>query len=172
MTQNKHKIHYAWIVLIGCCLLQGCTFGAITNALGVYTAPVTKALGFSYTQMSLNRTIMGFVSMIALPIIVRLYRRVNFRLLLTVGALIYVIPLILMGTFHEIWQWQIASAIQGLTFSFLSVTIAPIVISNWFHKRTGLAIGLSSSSTGLFGALFNYLISSIIANHGWRAGYL
>ena len=46
MEQKKNRLHYAWFILAGCCILQGATLGLINNCAGVFYSPICKELGF------------------------------------------------------------------------------------------------------------------------------
>lgn len=40
------RVHRAWWMLIGCCLLQGGSLGIVHNCRGIFYAPVIEDLGF------------------------------------------------------------------------------------------------------------------------------
>lgn len=173
MSERKQpKVHYAWFILLGCCMLQGGTLGAVTNVAGVFYVPVCTELGFSVGQLSLYRTIMGFVALFALPVATKLLKKYDSRVVLTTAALIFILPTLAMSRFTSVTQWYIAGVLQGFGSNFLTIAVAPLILTNWFRKKTGLVIGISTASSGLLGALFNYLISAVIASSGWRTGYL
>ncbi len=176
MLENKKvqsfKIHYAWFILIGCCMLQIGSLGAVTNLSGLFYLPVCAELGFSVGQLSLYRTIMGVVSLVTLPFASKMLSKYDSRIILTGAALIFILPTIAMSRFDSVSQWYVAGAIQGLSSNLVNFVAAPLILTNWFKKRTGLVIGISTASAGLLGALFNYLVSGIIGSLGWRLGYL
>ena len=44
MEQKKNRLHYAWFILAGCCILQGATLGLINNCAGVFYSPICREL--------------------------------------------------------------------------------------------------------------------------------
>jgi MFS family permease len=46
------------------------------------------------------------------------------------------------------------------------------VISGWFVRSRGMALGLSLAATGLTGAFVPFALTSAIAAFGWRGGYI
>ena len=46
MEKGRKKIHYAWFILAGCCIMQGASLGLINNCSGVFYSPVCEVLGF------------------------------------------------------------------------------------------------------------------------------
>lgn len=170
--KKRCNIHYAWVILLGCCMLQGGTLGAVTNISGLFYVPVCTELGFSVAQLTLYRTIAGVVALFTLPMVSKLLNRYDSRIVLTVASLIFILPTICMSRFTGVMQWYIAGALQGLSSNFVSIVAAPLILTNWFQKKTGLAIGISTASSGVMGALFNYGVSAVIEKSGWRMGYL
>ncbi|MDR5785320.1 MFS transporter [Caballeronia sp. LP003] len=55
-------------------------------------------------------------------------------------------------------------ATSGITFTR--------VISDWFDKGRGFALGLTQIGLGASGALIPMMTASVIRAHGWRGGYL
>ena len=49
MEKGRKKIHYAWFILAGCCIMQGASLGLINNCSGVFYSPVCQDLGFEMT---------------------------------------------------------------------------------------------------------------------------
>jgi MFS family permease len=52
---------------------------------------------------------------------------------------------------------------SGLTFTR--------IVSEWFDRGRGFALGLTQVGLGLCGALLPPLVASVIGKHGWQAGY-
>lgn len=173
-TKKKRsgKLHYAWIILLGCCILQGGTLGAITNIAGIFYVPVCTELNFAVGELSLYRTIMGLVSLATLPAVSKLLNKYDSRIVLSLAAVVFIVPTIAMSRFTSLVQWYIAGAIQGFSSNFICIVAGPLILTNWFRKKTGLVIGISTAAAGLSGATFNYLVSAIIETSGWRMGYL
>ena len=55
--ETKQKFHYAWIILAGCCILQGASLGLVNNCAGVFFSPVCEDLGFEMGQLTFYRTL-------------------------------------------------------------------------------------------------------------------
>jgi MFS family permease len=46
------------------------------------------------------------------------------------------------------------------------------LISQWFQKRRGVAMGLSSAGVGAGGLIFSFTTRLALANHGVRIAYI
>ena len=42
MEKERKKLHYAWFILAGCCIMQGASLGLVNNCSGVFYSPVCR----------------------------------------------------------------------------------------------------------------------------------
>ena len=71
MQQKKQKMHYAWLILIACCMMQGAGLGLISNCAGVFFSPVCNDLGFEMGKFTLFRTLFTMSQAIAMPFVAK-----------------------------------------------------------------------------------------------------
>ena len=172
MEQKKSGLHYAWFILAGCCIMQGATLGLINNCAGVFYSPVCKELGFELGKLTIYRMLYCISSALALPFVAKSFRKYDVRIVISIAAVIYGGCTALMGTFHELWQWHVTGVIQGIASSFVCMIPAPIILGNWFKKKTGTAVGISAAFSGLIGMIGSSCLGMAIPVFGWRASYM
>jgi len=172
MQKTRPRFHYAWLILIGCCFLQAGGLGGVLDAAGVFFAPVCKDLGFGQGDLALYLTFYFLATIVAMPIVGNMLPRFNIRIVLSAAFALVVIGVAMMGTYDQVWQWYISGAVFGLAGSFIFVVPAPILIANWFHKRTGVVIGIAMCFSGIGGAILAPLFTLLIESVGWRNAYL
>lgn len=168
---GKTKPHKAWLMLFGCCMLQGGSLGLIHNCRGIFYAPIIEDLGFGMGAFTFFLFFFGICSCAILPFISRFFKRIDSRLLLGGASAVFAGTVILMGFFNTLPAFYIAGAAQGVAGAFLLYYPVPLILGNWFKERLGFAVGASSSISGLVGAIANPLGSAIIERFGWRVGY-
>jgi MFS family permease len=173
-VEKKKGIHYAWFVLIGCCLVFGGTVGIFFNCAGIFFDSITSELGFGIPELSFWFTTNGIAASIALPFVGRTLPKVNVRVLMTVCAAVQLTAYGLMSTYTEPWMWWISGAFIGGLGAFVMFVPIPVILSQWFAKKTGLAIGIAMSCAGIVGAVLNPVLTALIQNpeFGWRKTYL
>ena len=169
--KKRGSIHRAWWMLVGCCLLQGGSLGIIHNCRGIFYDPVIEDLGFGMGAFSFYILFFGVCSCFVLPFVGKLFRRVDSRILLGGASFVFSATVFVMGFFNSLPAFYIAGAIQGFASAFLMFYPAPYILGNWFHKKSGLAVGISAAVAGLAGVLGNPLGNAIIRAFGWRAGF-
>ena len=110
--------------------------------------------------------------MLSMPLMSRLFNRYDSRIVLTAASVLFLAPILAMSSFTTVIQWHLAGIIMGFGFNLLTIVAPPILLSNWFKEKTGLAIGISSSFAGLVGAVCNSIISMVVVQYGWRTAYM
>ncbi len=171
MPSVGRRPHYAWFILAGCCILQGASLGLIHNCAGVFYSPVCEELGFEIGKFTLYRTLYAISSALALPIVARSFRKWDVRFVIGTASLVYGISTMAMGFFSELWQWYATGIIQGAASAFLCMFPAPLLLGNWFYKKTGMAVGISAAFSGLVGMFGSSSLGFLIPTLGWRAAY-
>ncbi len=166
------KIHYAWWVLVACCMMMLGGQGIINNCSGLFYAPAAEAYGVGRGDISFYRTIANLATCCALPLAGKYLPRVNVRVVCPIAMTIICISAALMPSCTDVWMWYVIGAIQGLLGAFIFLVPAPVILANWFYKRSGFAVGFAMAFSGLGGVIFNPIISAAIAAWGWQTAYL
>lgn len=171
MEKGRKKIHYAWFILAGCCIMQGASLGLINNCSGVFYSPVCQDLGFEMGKFTFYRMLYSISSALVLPFVAKSFQKLDVRAVISAAAVVFGVSNMAMGTFTELWQWYAAGMIQGIASSFLCMIAAPILLNNWFHKKAGIAVGISAAFSGLMGMMGSSALGFMIPALGWRASY-
>lgn len=166
------RFHYAWLVMIGYGMLMCGTIGSFTLLGSLFYYPVSESIGCDLSSLTLYVTVQMIFMAIGMPIVGNLLSKVRLPVILTVATVAEVAGVFSMAFFNEVWMWYAVSPIIGLGLAATStVTITP-TLGNWFHKRTGFAIGLVWSIQSIYCAIASPIFSGIIESMGWRVSYM
>jgi len=171
MENGRKKIHYAWFILAGCCILQGTSLGLLSNCAGVFYSPVCTDLGFEMGEFAFYRTLFAISSAVMLPVAAKCFQKFDVRIVISAAAVVYGVCSAAMGFFSELREWYVAGILQGASSAFLCMVPAPILLNNWFHKKTGTAVGISAAFSGLMGMAGSSALGIMIPALGWRMSY-
>ncbi|MGH8247626.1 MAG: MFS transporter, partial [Gammaproteobacteria bacterium] len=140
--------------------------------LGLFMIPFSAEFGWSRAEISFCSTILVATTALSLPFIGRLVDQFGSKLILVLSMLAMVACLAAVPMFvSEIWHLMIIFVLIGsLAAGTNSVPYMP-VLSAWFDKYRGLAIGLSIAGIGLGYAYVPLLLQFLIDRFGWRSGY-
>ena len=172
MSGKKEKLHYAWIILIACCLLQSAITGIVQNCRGIFYNPVCDDLGLDTSAFTLYSLFHGIASFLSMPFTTKLFDKVHPRLSLTLACTVFCGATALLGSCSTLPAFYLVGALQGAGSSLLIFYVCPLLINNWFERHYGFALGLYAAFSGLTGVIVNPILSRIIERFGWRTGYL
>jgi MFS family permease len=118
-------------------------------------------------------TLFFVCSAIGAPLAGRLVHSYGSRKIISLGALICALGYLLISRMSDLWQYYISYAIIGFGVSATGPVITTLIVSNWFVRRRGMAIGAMSMGAGTAGLVFTPLvIVYLIPNLGWSNTFL
>ena len=168
----KTKFHFAFIILVGCCLLEAFGMGLILNCTSLFYVPICNDLGFSRAEISTFMTGYFVGTTIFTPLMGRWLSKHDTRVIMSICIVLLSGSLCACSMYTEIWQWQISGFIMGGAGAGIFVLPAASMIGNWFVKRRGFFHGITFSFTGISAAINAQIIGYIILAFGWRSAYL
>ncbi|MAI53446.1 MAG: MFS transporter [Gammaproteobacteria bacterium] len=141
--------------------------------MGLFVGPVTETFGWSRSEFQLSLLFSTGFGVVTSPLVGWLIHRFGPRPVALFGivglSLAFLMPALTTGT---LWQFYLAySAMAFLGAGTIPVTWTTAVTAN-FHIHRGLALGLVLSGTGLCAVLVPPVIAAVMAEYGWRMGYV
>lgn len=170
-SEKKGGLHPAWLIFAACFMLNASTMGIVDNTYGLFYAPVCTAFGWKLSPFTAQRIFFGLSAAVAQIFVEKVYRRFPMKAVMGISQIGYAATAAAFGLQNSLAGFYILSVIQGICGAFVLYLPVPMLLNNWFVKNRGLALGLSASATGLFGAIVSPLLNSIIQSAGWRVGY-
>lgn len=171
---KKSGSGYAWLVMVGFGMVMCATIGAITVMGGLFYYPVCEELGFDLSSFTLYVTLSMVFMALGMPICGKIMAsgKIKLSVLMTVAVLLELVPFACMSMFTEMWMWFVAAVPIGFGLSATSTVTAAPTLGNWFHKKTGFAIGMIFTIQSIFVAVASPIFSNMIEMLGWRMSYV
>ncbi|UDN59030.1 MFS transporter [Clostridioides sp. ES-S-0010-02] len=166
------KFHYAWIILVAVSLIRGIAGPALNGSSGLFLSPVSQELGIGIGQLSIYLSISSITMLFWLPIAGNILNKYSAKTIAIIGILLQGIPFVSLGFMNSVWGWYIMSVPLAMGAVLLVNLLGPVLINRWFVANRGLVMGLMMTITSLLGAVFQPLLSGLIANNGWRFTYV
>ena len=168
---RRPRIFYGyWLVLVTFIFLF-LAIGCGSFAFSLFVTPLQQALGWGRGQIMAGFTIffvtMGLVS----PLVGRFVDHYGARPVIPLGAVVMGLGFVVVSRMSDLWLFYAGYVLIGAGAAGFGQVPCSAVISHWFKKRRGTAIGLMAAGVGAGGVLAP-LISDIISNQGWRMAYL
>ena len=138
-----------------------------------FVTSLEKSLEWSRTEIMTAFTIFFICSAISGPFAGRLVHHYGARKVISIGILVACSGYALLSQTSQHWHFYIGYALVGIAVASTGPVITTLVISNWFIRRRGMAIGALSTGPGTAGLLFTPLvIIYLLPNLGWSNTYL
>ncbi|TIS97165.1 MFS transporter [Mesorhizobium sp.] len=145
-------------------------FGSLALT-SVFIRPLEAEFGWSRADISLAYTLSSVGMAFGGLFWGRLSDRLNIRSLLFIGSAGMVIALAALSFATSLWQIYAANfALGGLGFACLYAPVLAVT-GLWFHRRSGLAIGIVTAGGALGQGIMPYAANALIDGVGWRLAY-
>lgn len=162
-----------WIVFASICGLLVGTGAINIFAFGVFLKPVTQDLGVGREFFSSGLILSSFLSAVGLIPLGFLIDRYGVRRVMIPGLILWSLGIMgysLISASPS--RMYLAFGLAGLFGCIGSPVPYGAVISLWFDKLRGVAIGVAMAGVGLGVALVPQLAALLIRTFGWRMAYI
>lgn len=175
MKQIKFRLDYKWVVLVVCFLMEFLCLGFCSSNIGLYTVPVTEALGIDRLAYSTWSSIRYGVQVFVALYFGALMNRFGIKKMVFAGLAALIGATVIRAYAANVLHIYIAAALHGFGIVFVGSTMAGAIIRRWFKENIGKYTGIVMSANGVGGAIAAQIISPIINNgetFGYRKAYL
>jgi len=152
-------------VLAACFLLNVISAGCGPISFSFFVTSLEKALNWSRTEIMTGFTLFFICAAISAPFSGRLVHRYGARKVVATGAFASCIGYILLSQLNSLWQYYIGYALIGTGVAATGPVITTLIVSNWFIRRRGMAIGAMSMGAGTAGMIFTPLVIVYLLPH-------
>jgi len=164
------KFFYGYWIVLFVFLCQVFWNGFIMYSFSFYVKPLQDEFAWSRAGIMAIITIVYLSIGVASPFIGRLISRYGEKNVIAAGASLLGLGFILISTIRELWQFYLFSIFLGVGSAAIGVVPASTVISKWFRKRRGWAIGIVGTGIGVGGFAVPPVIGAfLIPVFGWRS---
>jgi MFS family permease len=170
-TTKTPRLHYAWIVLGAACVLS-IAARADSASFAVFVDPLVKLFGWKRGDISFAYSLAFLFGLPATIAMGWLGDRYGARPLMIAASFIISIGTVLLGTIKELWQFYLFYALFVGSMGHAAFTVLlPVIVTRWFHRHMGLAIGIYWGALGSGPVLFAPLFSYLIETRSWQQAF-
>lgn len=149
-------------------ILTGCGVGAFS----LFVTNLQSDFGWGRGEIMLAFTIYFLLTGVAAPPVGWLVDRYGVKGVMAVGSLIASLGFVSLYVLQGLWHFYIAYFFIGIGHAAIGQVPASTMVSNWFVKRRGTAIGLMSIGIGAGILSVAPLVGGfLIPTFGWQVTY-
>ena len=154
----------------------GLVFGPSTMlvfSFGVFIAPLSAAFGWTRPAIAFGSTVIALTIMLVAPLQGWLVDRFGGRRVVLTSIPLFAAGLFLMSRMGgDIRVFYLLCGLLPVLGLGLWPTSYLRVVSGWFDRRLGMAIGIANGGIGIGAALVPVLATSVMGRSGWQDAYL
>ena len=168
---KKYGLHYAWVILAAACIVS-IVSRADSASFAVFIDPLADQFDWKRGDIAFAYSIAFIASMPAMLLFGWLGDRIGTRLLMVVGSVMLSAGTVLLGMIKELWHLYVLYGVfvGALGHAIFSVLL-PVIVTRWFDRKMGLALGLYWAALGAGPAIFAPLFRYLIETRGWESTF-
>ena len=168
-TPAKGGWYHGWTIVAITILSQITANGLAINSLSLFLHDWARDLHTPVSQLLLAIMPLGAVVAIASPVMGAMADKYPARWLFSLGLVGITLFSFAMSAVTATWQiWALYGTLLPISITTCTTIASNAVVSRWFVRHVGLALGLSGIGLGISGVILPPLIAAVMPDIGWR----
>ena len=172
MLRGRKKIYYGWWMLAGSVLAMAVGSGVSFWSFGLYIGPLEDEFDWSRAAISGGFSISLLLSGLIAPFVGRWIDRYGPRRVLLIGAVLTALSYLLLAITTELWHWYLFQSINAVFRQMMFFMPFQALVSRWFDRKRGLAVGILATGFSLGGFVVVPLMRLTIDAVGWEGSFV
>ena len=170
---NRPRIFYGYWILVAAFFISLVYSGSVVYVFGFFVKPLQLEMGWGRGEIMLAFTLFALIGGFASPPAGWLVDRFGGRKVVLVCALASGALFCLLALVNDLWLFLLIWAVNGAVMAGTGSVPTSSMVTHWFVRRRGLAIGIMAAGVGMGGLVFVPLVNSwLMPAFGWRATFI
>ncbi len=169
---GRRKVYYGWWLLAGAVVAMAVGSGVSFWSLTLYVEPLEREFGWSRAEVTGAISVSVGAAGLFGPLVGRWIDIRGPRTIILIGAALTAASYLLMSTTTNLWQWYLYSSINSVFRTMMFFLPFQALISRFFDRRRGLALGILGTGFSLGGFLIVPLMAQLIDRFDWNGSFL
>ncbi len=181
MTENgQNKFFYGWVIVaiatLALLIGNGLSIGGIPVFYKFVQTDLVKSGAVAQDKIQsvygLAPALTFLFAGIFAPVGGFLINRLKARTMMLIGCVILGVGLIIYSQATSAPMVYVSHSLMGMSLGFVGVLVNTVLISNWFLKKRGSALGIVLTGTSFGGVTIPLISTPLIQNFGWRTAMI
>ncbi len=162
------KPFFGWYLLAALTITYAITNGLILNSLPIFYPELVE--GFGWNQAEVTRPALLLFVLVAFlsPFVGGLLDKFSVRVIMLAGAVLCAVGIYLFGSLSSLTEMTLIYGLFSVGIVLCGIISSMFLLTRWFVRYRGLAVGVFLVGSSLGGAIFNPIAASFIESMGWR----
>ncbi len=167
--KHRNFWYHGWNIVAITIVLQAITYGLIIYSFSFWASHFEQDFAISASYVMAAAVMINLSKAVMAPPLGGALDRYSLRFLVSAGVIAFSAGMYLVSIASAFWQvLMVYSTLLAVALVLGGIQGAQTLTAKWFDKRRGLALGISAMGTGLGGFLFPPIVTTLIAEYGWR----
>lgn len=168
---GTQKIFYGWWIVAASSIIIFFGTGIVFYSFGVFIKPLEEHFGWSRAVISLTVAVWALMYGFSGPFIGVLLHKYGGRAVIAASALVTGLCYVVFGSLEHLPAFFMVMFVTGI--GSVGITLIPnqTLVSNWFEKYRGRAMGIMMAGIGFGGLLMPQVANALIVSFGWRTSF-
>jgi len=164
---EKKEVYFGWIVVAGVFFMVAVSCGSFYS-FGVFFVPIMQEFGWARSVISGVLFVAGITYAATVPLVGSIADRFGYKWISIITAGLMGLGFMLGSGVQTVWQMYLfVGFLQGIG-ACAAIPLPLSLITRWFVKRQGLALGIASAGIGTGAATVPLMVTAIETQFGWR----
>ncbi|WP_448519785.1 MFS transporter [Rhodoflexus sp.] len=162
------NVFYGWWVLLALVLIYMVTNGILLNTMPLFSPQLLDEFQLDNQQISKPAQLMYLMVSLLAAFVGVLLDKYSPKMIMLSGAVVMLLALAGFASATSFIQIQGIYVLYAFALTLAGIVTSMYLITQWFVKYRGLAVGIFLMGSSFGGALFNKIAGWGIATLGWR----
>jgi len=167
----KHKIYYGWWIVVASFFTLFVCAGIGFFSFPVFLKFIEADMGWSMTSLSIAAALSALAAGFSTPFIGWTLDRFGPRAIMIPGACVLSASFLLLSRITSIHQLYVLFLAVGIGMAATTVLPCQTLVSRWFDRRRGRAMGMAMVANGLGATVWVFVTNQLIEHYAWRDAY-
>ncbi|WP_269792548.1 MFS transporter [Stenotrophomonas sp. Iso1] len=163
---------YPWLICVVAMLMLAISNGMTMTGITAFDPSLLDEFGWSRGQLKFRDMFNLLLAAALSPFVGALIDRIGVRTLALFGSVLLAVLYAAYSQVHSIAHVYLIHVGFAAVVVSSGLSVAVILVSQWFHTRRGTALGIALVGSSLGGMLVPKVIVALLPEHGWRGSFL
>ena len=172
VIMESSKIFFGWWVLAALFVIYSITNGVILNTLPLFYPELIKEYGWTQDEVTRPAQLLFLLVAIFSPFAGSWMDRLPIKKMMYAGTALIFVGFILFSRITSISMLMAAYFVFAIGITLSGIIPSMKIVTNWFVKSRGIAVGILLVGSSIGGAIFNQISGYLILSQGWRTAII